>query len=52
VPNNWGIILVRAGFTAEEFLEGLHIELEHGLVDALPMYQRDRGYGIIVLPFK
>jgi hypothetical protein len=23
----------KAGFTPEEFLEGLHIELEHGLVD-------------------
>ncbi len=28
-----GVEYTKAGFTPEEFLEGLHIELEHGLVD-------------------
>ena len=27
----------KAGFTPEEFLEGMNIELEHGLVDPRPM---------------
>ena len=29
-----GIDFSKVGFTAEEFLDGLHVELEHGLVDA------------------
>jgi hypothetical protein len=28
-----GIDLDKAGFTAEEFLDGLHVELEHGVHD-------------------
>ena len=33
LANELGVNFGTAGFTPEEFLEGLHIELEHGLVD-------------------
>lgn len=33
LANELGVDFGTAGFTPEEFLEGLHIELEHGLTD-------------------
>lgn len=38
-----GIDFDKAGYTAEEFLDGLHIELEHGLVDAQTNVTNDDG---------
>lgn len=38
-----GIDLDKAEYTAEEFLDGLHIELEHGLVDAQTNVTNDDG---------
>ena len=38
-----GIDFEKMGFTAEEYLEGINIELEHGLVDAETNVTNDDG---------
>jgi hypothetical protein len=43
IAKQLGIDFKKAGYTAEEFLDGLHIELEHGLVDAQTNVTNDDG---------
>lgn len=43
IAKQLGIDFEKTAYTAEEFLDGLHIELEHGLVDAETNVTNDDG---------
>ena len=41
IASQLGVNFENVGFTAEEFLAGLHVELEHGLVDGFTNVTND-----------